>query len=107
MDHEQKIWKLARILIGKHSGGACDIALQRAREALDGHDYAAARVWVEAAETVTKIMATRTRPRPKEPAPSLKNVLDGGVTTAVMEADGVDRTELESMLDKAAKKCRD
>jgi hypothetical protein len=102
MDRDQKIRLLARMLIGKHGRNACKVAQQRAATALHGGDFKSAAVWSEAADAVQSMGA---EPIGKmSPEPALTDLMGDPVTQAVMEADGVERDELDAILDPATNK---
>ncbi len=45
MDHEAKLWRLARVLIAKHGKAAPAVAHERAQDRLDKRDYRVASIW--------------------------------------------------------------
>jgi hypothetical protein len=102
--HGAKIRTLARTLIGKHGRGARDVAHKRAEERLGAHDYKVAAVWSEVADAVITMGVKPRGPVSREPP--LADVVDDGLTKAVMDADRVDRKELEGVLGKATRKMR-
>src|SRR5438045_3234018 len=87
MDRKGKLNLLARLMVDKHGYSASHVAVQRVRESLDARDYSAARVWLDVAEAVAV-----------PPQSALGQTLDGSVTKAVMDADGVQREDVESAM---------
>jgi hypothetical protein len=104
MERDAKIWKLARILVGKHGAGAARTAQERARDSLEHEDYEAAAVWSEAAAVARDMTRGGAQLRPDNPEPPLDELLNDPVTRTVMEGDGVGRRELDEVLGEAKRK---
>jgi hypothetical protein len=106
MDHEARLWRLARVLIAKHGKAAPAVAHERAQDRLAKRDYRVASMWAHIADVVSRMSTTGARRiRSKVLAePSLPDILDGGVTKAMMEADNVDRKHVEAVMDEAKQK---
>jgi hypothetical protein len=104
MDRDAKIWKLARILVGKHGAGATGAACSRARDSLEHEDYEGAALWSETAAVTRKMTQDGARRRPANPEPALDDLLNDPVTHAVMDGDRVGRDELDQVLGDAKQK---
>jgi hypothetical protein len=104
MDRDAKIWKLARILIGKHGAEAVRTARERASDSLAHEDYEAAAVWSETAAVARDMTRDGAQRRPDNPEPSLGELLNDPVTRAVMEGDRVEQAELDELLGEAKKR---
>ena len=97
MDHEARLWKIARGLIARHD------------ERVDKRGPRVATVWVRVADTVKRLAGGGAR-RPADkpsPQPSLSDILDGTVTKAVMEADKIDRDHVEAVVRETKQKLED
>jgi hypothetical protein len=100
MDRGDKIRKAASLLAGKYGGDAIEQARRHARECSDRDNHEACREWLD-------VIAVLLEGAPERPAAGgrdarLAEVLDGAVTRQVMEADGVDREHVETiMVEKA------
>jgi len=104
MDRDAKIWKLARILVGKHGAGAVRAAHERASDSLAHEDYEAASVWSEAAAVARDMTRDGAQRRPDNPEPPLGELLNDPVTRAVMEGDRVEQAELDEVIGEAKQK---
>jgi hypothetical protein len=97
MDRGDKITKAASLLARKYGGGAVERARRHARECSVRDNHEACREWLD----VIAVLLERASERPPGDAP-LAEVLEGAVTRQVMEADGVDREHVETiMVEKA------
>jgi hypothetical protein len=56
MDHDQKIRRVAEILIGKYGKRALAVARNRAHDRLASEDYSTAIVWVEVSDAATQLL---------------------------------------------------
>src|SRR5690349_18328216 len=97
-DRDPKVWKLARILTGKHGTAATQVAHGRAQECLDHRDYDCAALWAATAKITHRMSLHGARRRPANPEPALGELLDDPVTRTVMTGDGVDRSELMQVI---------
>ena len=106
MDREAKTWKFARLLIAKHGKAAFELARSRAQDRLDKGHYRASSGWARMADILRRMTITGAQRRPANEVrePSLDEVLAGQTTQAVMNADKVDRRELDKVLSDAKKK---
>jgi len=103
MDHEAKLWRLARVLIAKHGKAASAVAHERAQDRLDKRDYRISSIWARTADIVRRMSTTGARRVGGGEAaePSLPDILDGGVTKAMMKADNVERERVEAVMGAA------
>jgi hypothetical protein len=106
-DRDPKVWKLARILIGKHGREAPRAAHERAQDSLDHQDYDGAALWSVTAKITHRMSTEGARRRPETPEPSLGDLLNDPVTQTVMAGDGVERAELEHVIGEAKQKLQD
>jgi hypothetical protein len=104
MDRDAKIWKLARILVGKHGAAAARTAHDRARDSLEHEDYKGAALWSETAAVAREMTRDGARRRPVNPEPPLDDLLNDPVTRAVMDGDRVGSDELAQVLGDAKQK---
>jgi hypothetical protein len=56
MDHDQKIRRVAEILIGKYGKRAHAVARNRAQDRLAREDYSTAVVWAEVGAVATRLI---------------------------------------------------
>jgi hypothetical protein len=56
MDHDQKIRRVAEILIGKYGKRALAVARNRAHDRLASEDYSTAVVWVQVSDAATQLL---------------------------------------------------
>ena len=103
-DRDPKVWKLARILVGKHGLGATSIAHARAQKCLDHQDYDCAALWSVTAKIARKMSSNGALRRPVNPEPPLSELLNDPVTQTVMTGDGIDRSELGRVIGEAKQK---
>jgi hypothetical protein len=106
MDHDAKLWRLARAVIAKHGKAAPAVAHERAHDRLDKRDYRVAGMWARVADVVRRMSTIGARRIGSRATaePSLPDILDGGVTRAMMGADNVDREHVEAVMDEAKQK---
>jgi hypothetical protein len=106
MDHDAKLWRLARVLIARHGNAAPAIAHERAQDRLDKRDYRVASMWARVADVVRRMSTTGARRIGIRPGaePSLPDILDGQVTRAMMDADNVEREHIEAVMTEAKQK---
>ena len=92
-----RISLLAEILVEKHGVGAQAVAADRAHlwTEADGHEIA--DFWRAVGAAVRQLSQTRHDP-------PLPEVLDGAVTRATTDADGVSREDVEAVMFAARKK---
>ena len=103
MGDDIKLWKLARILVGKHGTGSTQVALARAEDSLKDQDYDCAALWLVTAKVTKKMTTDGARRRPASPA-SLADLLNDPATETVMAGDGIERAELEWVIGEAKQK---
>jgi hypothetical protein len=96
----KQISLLASMLIDKYGERAPAVTAHRVRLWTDADDPATADLWRAVGEAVGQEFA---RPRHE---PTLPEVLDGAVTRATMDADGVSREDVEAVMFAARKKRR-
>ncbi|MBV8652758.1 MAG: hypothetical protein JO255_14935 [Alphaproteobacteria bacterium] len=96
--------RLARLLIGRHGEEATARAAERAAERLNRKCYSGAAFWAVVADLAHRMNTEGFRVVPEKREPSAKQILGGEVTKAVMEADKVDRSEVEALLGEVAEK---
>ena len=99
MDHDRRqVLLLASILVFKHGDDAPAVAADRVRVWTEAHDPETADLWRAVGEVVVLRLA---QPR-KEP--TLPEVLDGTVTRLTMDADKVNREDVEAIMVSAQEK---
>ena len=99
MDHDRRqVLLLASILVFKHGDVAPAVAADRVRVWTEAHDPETADLWRAVGEAVVRRLA---QPR-KEP--TLPEVLDGTVTRLTMDADKVNREDVEAIMVSAQEK---
>jgi hypothetical protein len=106
-DRDPKVWKLARILIGKHGTAATQVAHARAQDSLDHQDYDCAALWSVTAKITSRMSTGGARRRPANPEPPLGELMNDPVTQTVMAGDGINRAELEQVIGEAKQKLQD
>src|ERR671926_1474620 len=104
MDDKAKVWKLARIMVGKHGANATRVAHERARDSLEHQDYNCAALWSHTAAITQRMTTDGARRRPANPEPPLDDLLNDPVTGTVMEGDGIDDSELGRVIGAAKRK---
>jgi hypothetical protein len=105
MGRDAKIWKFTRLLIAKHGKATLELVRQRAQNRLDRGDYRASSGWARVADIVKRVTKTGARRLPaKATEPPLEDVLAGQTTKAMMQADGVDRQQLDKIVGAAQQK---
>jgi hypothetical protein len=99
MDHDRRqVLLLASILVFKHGDDAPAVAADRVHVWTEAHDPETADLWRAVGEAVVLRLA---QPR-KEP--TLPEVLDGTVTRLTMDADKVNREDVEAIMVSAQEK---
>jgi hypothetical protein len=94
----KQISLLASMLIDKYGQSAPAVTAHRVRLWTDADDPATADLWRAVGEAIAQQFA---RPRHE---PTLPEVLDGAVTRAAMDGDGVSREDVEAVMFAARKK---
>lgn len=92
---------LARILIAKHGIGAAQVAAERVLQWARIGDEETAQLWVEVVRSAATQLVPDGAPSRE---PELAELIEGQVTTAMMEADGLGRDELEGLLGEIKRK---
>jgi len=99
MGHDrEQISLLARILIAKHGQSAPAVAGERVRLWTEADDEVTTALWRAVGEAIVQQLAQLRH------EPSLSEVLDGGVTRLMMDADGVRREDVEAVMFASRKK---
>jgi hypothetical protein len=103
MGHNQAIREVAALLVEKHGAAAIDVARAKARGSLANGDPAGVATWTAVVALVVAAVEERAAvPADRPPRePPLSDLLDDPVTEAVMKGDGVEREELDAVIDEA------
>jgi hypothetical protein len=92
MPHDSRqVDLLVRILIAKHGPRAPDAAADRVRQWMQAGDEETAALWVAVVKRASARLALQREP-------SFEDVLDGSVTRQMMDADRVEREEVEAAM---------
>jgi hypothetical protein len=102
MTDETTTRKLAAGIVTEHGTGAARVARKKLAHAVAAADDEQAAVW----RSVCALLA-RVGDGEAKAEPGLDEVLRGGVTRAVMRADGADETEIRDLAERQAKRRRD
>lgn len=106
MDRDSKVWDVARVLVGQHRADASRVAQEHAQRGLERRDYEAAALWCLTAKAAHDLAEDDARHRPDHSEPSVDQLLDGSVTQAVMERDGVARGDVRRLLERTKAKAK-
>jgi hypothetical protein len=100
MEHDQKVWAAAALLLKRHGMEAPAVAKQWSEDLAKRDDPDAAAKCLEIADAANEILTEGiTASAAREPA--LTDILGGAVTAAVMRADQVRRRDVERLMKKA------
>ena len=97
MTDADKTRAVAALLVEKHGRDAVAVVFARATDCAAVGDHEGARTWSEVAEKVSALLKAGTTATAGQ-EPPFGDALDGSVTNAVMDADGVQREALNSVI---------
>jgi len=103
MEHDQKVWAAAALLLERHGEKAPEAARLWSRELALREDPEAAAVCLEVASAAKELLTEgSTASAAREPA--LTDILSGAVTGQMMRADRVKRRDVEQIMKKTKRR---
>ena len=96
MTRTKKIRGAAKFMVAKYGTAAAPIARRRARQYSRRRDGAAVSAW----RAIAKAAIVLTSPRKDRKPTALSAVLGGAVTELMMTADGVNRDDVERLMER-------
>jgi len=104
MDTDQKITRLAHVVVAKHRDNSLAVVTARIRAWLDARDYGWVAIWAQVAQDICEMRPSVRKPAPEAGRARLGELMDDPVMDVVVQDDDGRRREVHDTLKRVKRR---